>query len=202
MTQDPSFTFSVLIPVMLLIVVEISSIARSISLFDYLAGDAEEIDRGRIQLGVESLFTLTPFFETDSRLLTFGHWGALHSLNSIILLFGVTVVGYSLDGIAEFTLTMAVLIVLTILPYLEVQELNVIKNQGIKTRSARNRAIPMFILGSFASVLGEALAVGIPVFYVIVAGALFVGIPGAIVEGRFGVNLRDELERAKTAMAE
>lgn len=120
-SQPPSLTISILVPVMLPIVVEIASVARSVSLFDYLDGEAEEFQRGKIERRVENAVTYLPFFETGTKLPTFGHWGILHALNSTILLYGVAVVGFGLNGTAEMVLAIAVLIVLVIIPYLEIR---------------------------------------------------------------------------------
>lgn len=178
---------------MLLVVVEIASIAREISLFEYLEIPNQELERHRGESVVNSITaTILPFHSADT-IPTFGHWGALHVINTSILVYGIAIIGYGTRGEATGILSIVVITALLVLPYLEVKEYTEIGRYGIYKKSATIRYL-YFFFGGFAGVLGRQYAETMPLEVVLTLGIFFVLIPTVATESYFNILLEEELK--------
>ena len=190
---DLSFTLSVLVPVMFVLVFEVAAKARTRDLYDLLPED-EPQPRTGWEASVGNLLTRSlPGLEPDQHIPRFGHFGSLHAVSGVILFYGVFLIGYGLDGDSRFVLGIAVVIMMGVLPLVEIDEYKNIDTTSGLPDSVKYHAIGHFIPLMIASTLGNALAEGILLPVVILLGLVFVMIPSTIVTIYFSKELEREL---------
>lgn len=144
-SSDLPFTLSVLVPVLFIVVVEITGIARNVDLIANLQSDSP--NRHTAGISVNNIITYLPKFRRGQQIPAFGHFGTLHAVNVTILIYGVWIVNYGLDGAGRFILSMAVLIILALLPVLEVDEYREIRRKGVDPISHKIHGVGTFSFG-------------------------------------------------------
>lgn len=190
-SSDLPFTLSVLVPVLFIVVVEITGIARNVDLIANIQTDSP--NRHTAERAINNFITYLPKFQRGQQIPAFGHFGTLHAVNVTILIYGVWIVNYGLDGAGRFILSMAVLIILALLPVLEVDEYREIRRKGVDPISHKIHGVGTFFFGALAGGLGEAYAAGIPLWLIMLFGMIFVLAPIAVVGAYFSVYLEREL---------
>jgi hypothetical protein len=190
---DLSFTLSVLVPVMFVLVFEIAAKARALDLYKLLPNE-EPHPRTGWEASVATLLTrILPRLEPDQHIPRFGHFGSLHAVSRVILFYGAGLVGYGLDGDARFVLVFAIIVMIGVLPLIEIDEYRHIDTRSTFPNSVQVHAIGHFIPLFTASFLGEAMAKGIFLPMVILLGFVLVLIPSIIVSVYFSTILEREL---------
>jgi|GEM_PF-6432944 len=190
---DLSFTLSVLVPIMFVLVFEVASKARTLDLYELLPND-EPLPRTGWGASVATLLTrILPRLEPDQHIARFGHFGSLHAVSQTILYYGAFLIGYGLDGDARFVLWVAIAVMMGVLPLIEIDEYRHIDTRSTLPNSARFHAIGHWIPLVIASYLGHMLAGGVFLPIVIFLGFVFVLIPSTIVTAYFSTKLEREL---------
>ena len=190
---DLSFTLSVLVPIMFLLVFEVAAKARKLDLYELLPND-EPRPRTGWGASVGTLLTrILPRLEPDQHIPRFGHFGSLHAVSQTILFYGAFLIGYGLDGDARFVLWVAISVMMGVLPLIEIDEYRHIDTRSTFPNSAKFHAIGNFIPLSIASFLGNVLARGEFLPEVIFLGFVLVIIPSTIVTAYFSTRLEREL---------
>ena len=193
--SDVSFSTSILIPVMFVIVLELASIARGISLRDNIPDSENAPYRPRGDLFLEKYIRLIPGFRHDEKILNYGHFGQLHGAFLVILLYGAALVGYTTDGITRYVLGFSIAVVIGLQPYLEIPEYSDIQKMGVKITSPRVHFVSAIWGSAIFSKLGEAYANGSFIGYVVLVGIILGLIPIAILEAKFSQSLLIELKK-------
>lgn len=190
---DLSFTLSVLIPIMFVLVFEVAAKARALDLYKLLPND-EPHPRTGWEAPVATLLTrILPRLEPDQHIPRFGHFGSLHAVSRVILYYGAVLVGYGLDGDARFVLSFAIVVMIGVVPLIEIDEYRHIDTRSTFPDSVQFHAIGHFIPIVTASVLGQGFARGVFFPVVLLLGFLFVVIPSTIVSVYFSTILEREL---------
>lgn len=197
---DLSFTLSVLVPIMFLLVFEVASKARTLDLYELLPSD-ELHPRTSWEASAAALLTRNlPGLEPNQHIPRFGHFGSLHAVSRGILYYGAILVGYGLDGDARFVLGFAIIVMMAVLPLIEIDEYRHIDNRSIFPRSVRIHALGHFIPLVVAPYLGQAVARDTSLLLVALFGLVFVLIPSAIVSVYFSAILERELRNNRSKL--
>jgi hypothetical protein len=190
---DLSFTLSVLVPIMFVLVFETAGKARTLDLYELLPSE-DPRPRTGWEASVAALLTrLLPGVERGQHIPRFGHFNSLYAVSRVILLYGAGLVGYGLDGDARFVLGISIFVMLGVLPLIEIDEYRHIDNRSTVPRSVRIHAVGYLIPFLFIYALGQALARSVPFPVVILLGLVFVLIPSVIVTVYFSTTLEREL---------
>ena len=192
-SSDLSFTLSVLIPVLFIVVIEVAGTARSIEL--RVNSQQDPSYRHKVEQVFNDGMTFLPKIRRGQQIPTFSYFGTLHAVNVTILMYGIAIVNYGLKGAGRFILTIAVLIMLSLLPHLEIEEYREMREKSIEPISHKIHALGSFFVESFAGGLGEAYASGVPLWLVLLFGGIFVLAPIAVIVSYFSVFLERELHR-------
>ncbi|WP_147302052.1 hypothetical protein [Haloferax sp. Atlit-4N] len=153
---------SVFVPVIILIVIELSGVAREIDLYQALHEDGANI---------------IPFLFPGERNLipNLGRFSFIHSLNVSFLIISTVII--SLDGGVSVIWVIALLLaVWTVLPVLEVDEYETIIKQGVSPKSIRRHMMYGPILISYTFVHFTFLIEAQEWYISVVGQALFVGL--------------------------
>jgi len=190
---DLSFTLSVLVPIMFVLVFEVASKARTLDLYELLPND-EPQPRTGWEESLGTFFTgILPKLEYNRHIPRFGHFGSLYAVSRVILTYGAGLIGYGLDGDSRFVLGLAIMIMMGVLPLIEVDEYRYIDTRSGFPNSARLHLIGYIIPLTIASFLGHAWSRGISPLMIIILGFLLVFIPSVIVTIYFSTILEREL---------
>jgi len=192
---DLSFTLSVLVPIMFVLVFEVAGKARRLDLYELLP-NAEPRPRTGWEASVGTLLNgILPRLEPDQHIPRFGHFGSLYAVSRIILLYGMGLIGYGLDGEAGFVLGFAIVVMMGVLPLIEIDEYKHIDTRSTLPRSVRIHAthlIPLWIAFGLGQ-LGRGAFSSVIMFVGFVLGFVLVGISSIIVTVYFSVELEREL---------
>ncbi len=188
---DLAFTTSILVPVMLLVVMEITGIVRQLSLSGAVGERIEPTPHA-----VESRFNsiLESMFEVD-HVNELGHFQSLHAINCVILFSGIFMVSYAVTPPARLFLTFAVLVLFCILPYLEVTEYEEMRRNGTAIRSNIYHAVPSFFFGVLVNQIGRFARIE-PNVPLIATLAIIVTLPYAVTQLYFSEKLASEVREA------
>lgn len=190
---DLSFTLSVLVPIMFILVIEIATKARSLELYELLPNN-EPRPRTGWEASVDSLLTrILPKLEPDQHIPRFGHFGSLHGVSQVILYYGAGLIGYGLEGDARLILWVAIFVMMGVLPLIEIDEYRHIDTYSTFPTSAKYHAIGHLLQLAFASFLGQALARGVSLPVIILLAFAAVLVPSAVATIYFSVRLESEL---------
>ena len=192
---DLTLTISIFIPVMLLVVVEIASIAREIDLEEHHPDNRIPYQPEFDRKGAEFLSKYLKLQNTEPVIPQFGHFGSLHAISTVLLLAGMAVVGYAVSDPTRYVLSIFVVSVLSLLPYLEIDEYADIRRNGVPTSSIKYHIVPAFFAGVFCGFAGDAVRVGVsPVIVVLIIFPLVI-LPFAISQLYFSDRLATEIRK-------
>jgi hypothetical protein len=189
-----SFTVSVVVPVMFIVVLELCNIARDIDLKDNLPREESFIGNHFIETWVNNLITTLPGFNKGEAIPSFGYFGVIHAVNVVILVYGIIVVSYATTGLTRYILTVAVTIMLAILPIIEIEEYRIIEQQSGRANSRRIHFWVSMMSGILFGFVGVAHSQNVPLVLVVsftVISLVFF----TIGESYFSVTLRREIEK-------
>ncbi len=170
--SELTFSVSVLVPLMLLVALELASVARDIELEKHHPSIQSPYQSDFEQV-ILSKLSLLPFLKNTSRPIPqFGHFGTIHALNSSLLLTGIAFVNYSVGGPADYFLSFAMVLFLSMLPYLEIDEYAEIRRNGVPTRSIVFHVVPSFTMGALVAGGARSVRLGVPLWFFLAVGML------------------------------
>jgi hypothetical protein len=190
---DLSFTLSVLIPILFIVVLEIAGKARDVDLVRTLPDH-----RTRPRVGwsrkAEKIATRLPGFDTGQHIPRFGHFGTLHAVSLTLLLYGAGLVGYALNGATRNVLALSIAVMIGLLPIVSIEEYEDIDVTSRAPNSTRVH-FAMLIPVTTSMLVGQAYAVGLPLWAVIPTGLVTVLSPTVLILMYFTVTLQRELQQ-------